>query len=337
GVPVLEEVDAQSQLGYAALTWSASGTLVYVQRRGPDIGNMIVRLTREGAAAPVDTAWVGAFNSLALSPDGRRLAVGSGIGTGLNIWIKQLDRGPFTRLSFGNADRRPVWSPDGRSVAFIRDTVGTSAVYARPVDGSGPDRFMASLDRAIQEVFWSADGEWLLLRTDNGAAGAGDIVGVRTSGDTTPVPLVASEFSELHPALSPDGRWLAYTSNESGILEVYVRPFPNTSAGRWQVSNGGGTEPVWSANGREIFYTQQTGQLIAAQVSPGDNFFVSELRPLFDASALTFDGFHQSYSVTADGRYFLFNSPRSAGQAQSGPQLVWVDHWFTDLRSQLAR
>jgi serine/threonine-protein kinase len=336
-VPVLEEVDTQAQVGYAPLAWSASGTLVYVQRRGPAIGNTIVRLTREGAATPIDTAWLGIFNSLALSPDGRRLAVGSGIGTGLNIWIKQLDRGPFTRLSFGNADRRPTWSPDGRSVAFIRDTVGTSAVYARPVDGSGPDRLMASLDRSIQEVFWSADGQWLLLRTDNGAVGAGDIVGVRTSGDTTPVPFVASEFSELHPALSPNGRWLAYTSNESGTLEVYVRPFPNTSAGRWQVSNGGGTEPVWSANGREIFYADQIGRMIAAQVNPGDNFFVSELRPLFDASALTFDGFHQSYAVTADGRHFLFNSPRSAGQTPSGPQLVWVDHWFTDLRSQLAR
>jgi serine/threonine-protein kinase len=336
-VPVLEEVDAQPQQGFAPLAWSASGALVYVQRRGPAIGTVIVRVTREGVAVPIDTSWVGAFNSLALSPDGRRLAVGSGVGTGLNIWIKQLDRGPFTRLSFGNADRRPVWSPDGRSVAFIRDTVGTSAVYARPVDGSGPDRFMASLDRQIQEVFWSADSRWLLLRTDNGAVGAGDLVGVRTTGDTTPVPLVASEFSELHPALSPDGRWLAYSSNESGILEVYVRPFPNTSAGRWQVSNGGGAEPVWSATGREIFYVAPTGQLMAAQVSTDGNFFVSELRPLFDASALTFDGFHQSYAVTADGRHFIFNSPRFVGQAQLGPQLVWVDHWFTALRSQLAR
>ncbi len=335
-VPVLEEVDAQAN-GFAPLTWSASGALVYVQRRGPAEGNLIVRVTRAGAAAPIDTTWVGTFNSLALSPDGRRLAVGSGIGTGLNIWIKQLDRGPFTRLSFGNADRRPSWSPDGRSVAFIRDTVGTSAVYARPVDGSGPDRFMASLDRQIQEVVWSADGQWLLLRTDNGAAGAGDIVGVRTSGDTTPVPLVASPFSELHPALSPDGHWLAYTSNESGALEIYVRPFPNTSAGRWQVSNGGGTEPLWSADGREIFYAAPNAQLMAAQVNADDNFFVSELRPLFDASALTFDGFHQSYAVTADGRHFIFNSTRSAGQGQSGPQLVWVDHWFTELRNRLAR
>jgi hypothetical protein len=94
---------------------------------------------------------------------------------------------------------------------------------------------------------------------------------------------------------------------------------------------------VWSANGREIFYADPTGRMIAAQVNPGDTFFVSELRPLFDASTFNFDGFHQSFAVTADGRYFLFNSPRSMGQARSGPQLVWVDHWFTDLRSQLGR
>ena len=336
-VPVLEEIDVRVVGGFVPWAWSASGTLVYARRLGPAIGHQIVRVTREGAALPIDTTWVGTFNSLALSPDGRRLAVGSGLGAGLNIWIKHLDRGPFTRLSFGNADRRPAWSPDGRSVAFIRDTVGTSVVYARPVDGSGPDRFMASLDRQIQEVVWSADGQWLLLRTDNGAVGAGDIVGVRTSGDTTAVPLVASQFSELHPALSPDGRWLAYTSNESGVLEIYVRPFPNTSGGRWQVSNGGGTLPVWSGNGREIFYATQTNQLMAAQVSADDNFFVSELRPLFDASAYTLDGFHQSYAVTADGRHFIFNGARSVGQLQSGPQLVWVDHWFTELRNRLAR
>ncbi len=336
-VPILEEVEVRAQIGYAALAWSTSGTLVYVQRQGATVGNLMLMVSREGAAVPIDTTWVGEFNSLALSPGGRRLAVGSGFGTGLNIWIKQLDRGPFTRLSFGNADRRPAWSPDGRSVAFIRDTAGTSMVYSRPVDGSGSDRFMASLDRPIQEIDWSKDGQWLLLRTDNGAVGAGDIVGVRTSADTTPVPLVASQFSELHPALSPDGRWLAYSSNESGIPEIYVRPFPNTDDGRWQVSNGGGTEPAWSANGQEIFYAARGNQMMAAQVSPGRSFFVSELRPLFDGSALNFDGFHQSYSVTADGQHFIFISAQFAGQPQSGPQLVWADHWFTELRSQLRR
>ncbi|HEX9692633.1 MAG TPA: hypothetical protein VGA22_11085, partial [Gemmatimonadales bacterium] len=336
-VPVLENVAARTQNGFAPLVWSPSGTLVYERGTGTVRGNIVVRVARSGTIQPVDSTWYGEFNSLALSPDGRRMAVGSGLGSGLNIWVKQLERGPFTRLTFGNQDRRPLWSPDGRSVAFIRDTAGTTIVYARPVDGSGPDRRMASIDRPVQEVAWSPDGQWLVLRTDNGAAGAGDLVGVRTSGDTTPVPLVASPFSELHPAISPDGRWLAYTSDESGILEIYARPFPNTNDGRWQVSNGGGAEPVWSANGREIFYVNPVRQMMAAQVIPGANFFVSELRPLFDGSALSFDGFHQSYAVTADGQTFLFNSPRFVGQAQAGPRIVWVDNWFTELRELLAR
>ena len=94
---------------------------------------------------------------------------------------------------------------------------------------------------------------------------------------------------------------------------------------------------MWSSDGREIFYADPGGRLVAAQVSAGDNFFVSELRPLFDASTLTFDGFHQSYAVTADSRHFIFNSSGSAGQGPLGPQLVWVDHWFTELRNRIAR
>ena len=94
----------------------------------------------------------------------------------------------------------------------------------------------------------------MVLRTDNQTAGAGDLIGVRVDGDSATVPLVASQFTELHPDISPNGRWLAYTSNESGTNEVYVRPFPNTSDVRWQVSNGGGASPVWSHDGNELFF-----------------------------------------------------------------------------------
>ncbi len=121
-------------------------------------------------------------------------------------------------------------------------------------------------------MVWSPDGHWLVLRTDNGAAGAGDLVGVRSSGDTTPVPLVASSFTELEPSISPDSRWLAYTSNESGANEVYVRPFPGAAGARWQVSTGGGAQPRWSPDGRELFFLDGTAHLMAAQVRPGATF-----------------------------------------------------------------
>ena len=228
--PALE--GAYVSLGRSILTWSPTGTMVYMQGSANSNELDVVRVGRTGAVEMIDSAWHGGFNSLAVSPDGKQIAVGAGLASGtLGIWIKELDHGPFTRLTFGGQDRRPAWSPDGQVVAFIRDTVGGSNVFARRADGSTPEKALARFDRAAQEVTWSPDGQWIRVRTDNGAAGAGDLIGVRTSGDTTKVSLVASEFTELHPAISPDGHWLAYTSNESGINEVFVRPFPGVNAG----------------------------------------------------------------------------------------------------------
>jgi serine/threonine-protein kinase len=336
-VPVLEGVQFNASSGFAQLAWSGSGSLVYVHGTGASPENMIVRVSRAGAVTPFDTAWHGDFNSFALSPDGRRLAVSAQEANGLNIWIKQLERGPFTRLTFGGADRRPFWAPDGRAVAFIRDTANTSVVSARAPDGSGQDRLLVRLDRQIQEAVWSRDGRWIVARTDNGAAGAGDLVGVRVGGDSAPVPIVASPLTELHPAVSPDTRWIAYTSNQSGVNnEVYVRPFGDPSGGRWQVSNGGGSQPVWAPNGRELFYLDGQARLIAAQVQSGPTFTVGTLTPLFDASSYVLDPFHQSYDVTPDGRSFVFAKSRQ--QAGAAPaRLVWVDHWFSEVRDRLKR
>jgi serine/threonine-protein kinase len=335
-VPVLEGVLVQP--GFAQLAWSPAGTLVYVRGSGGTADNELVRVGRDGSTAPVDSAWHGPFASLALSPDGRRAAVSSGTTNGgLNIWVKQLDRGPFTRLTFGGQDRRPTWSPDSKLVAFVRDTGNNSIVLVHPADGSGPDRLLARLDRKVQEIEWSRDGQWLALRTDNGEAGAGDIVGVRTSGEGAPVGLVTSPFTELHPALSRDGRWLAYASNESGTNEVYVRPFPNTSGGRWQVSNGGGYEPRWSADGRELFFLDAGLRLVAADVRAGAAFAVGGLRPLFSTASYFNENFHQSFAIAPDGRSFYFMRSARSSQGSRAPQIVRVDNWFTDLRARLAR
>jgi len=335
-VPVLEGVFVNT--GITQLAWSPAGTLVYLRGTGVATEREMVQVGRDGTAVPIDTAWFGGFNSFALSPDGRRLAVGVGLASGaLGVWIKQLDRGPFTRLTFGGQDRRPAWSPDGQVVAFLRDSLNNSSVFARRADGSTPDRLLARLDRQVQEVTWSPDGRWIVMRTDNGGAGAGDIVGIRASGDTTPVPLVASEFTELHPAVSPDGRWLAYASNESGTNEVYVRPFPTTTGGRWQVSNGGGSQPRWSPDARELFFLNGEARLVAAQVRAAPAFEVIELRPLFDASGFTIDAFHQSLDVLPRGRGFAFMRLRQSSQTPTTAPVVQVDNWFADVRARLAQ
>ncbi len=335
-VPVLEGVEVTVNSGFAILAWSPSGSLVYAQGGGGAIDNAMIRVSRDGAITQIDTAWHGEFNSFAISPDGRRLAAGLGSGGALNIWIKQLDRGPSTRLTFGGQDRRPFWSPDGRMVAYVRDSGNTSAVYGQPADGGGQARPLVRLDRMIQEGEWSRDGRWILVRTDNGQAGAGDILAAPTSGDGAPVPVAASPYTELHPALSPDGRWLGYTSNESGINEVYVRAFPDARGGRWQVSNGGGSEPRWSRSGRELFYLDGDTRLNAVPVRTVPTFAASVGTSLFNASSFVVAGFHQSYDVTPDGRSFVFVSPRRAG-AQGAAQLVWADHWLTDVAARLSR
>ncbi|MBA2291753.1 MAG: serine/threonine-protein kinase [Gemmatimonadales bacterium] len=316
---------------------SRTGTLIYARGTGGGTAEMI-RVNRQGVVSPIDTSWAGAFNSFALATDGRRMAVGTGTtGGGLSIYLKQLDRGAFTRLSFGGQDRRPTWSPDGRTVAFIRDSLNGGGVYGITADGSGDERVLVRIDRPIQEVVWSPDGQWLVVRTDNGTAGAGDLVGIRTNGDTMQVPLVASKFTEMHPAISPDGRWLAYISDESGANEIYVRPFPGTAGGRWQVSNGGGVSPVWAPDSRELFFIDNGSRLVAADLRTTAGFEVVELRPLFEVRGYILDVFHQSFAVTPDGASFIFSRQRSSGAGAAKPTVIMVQNWFTHLNAQLKR
>jgi Tol biopolymer transport system component len=134
---------------------------------------------------------------------------------------------------------------------------------------------------------------------------------------------------------SPDGHWIAYASDESGTFEVYVRPFPNTQAGRWQISNGGGQEPRWSADGRQIYYLDAETRMMAAQVSTRVSFSVNGIQTLFTVPAdVIVDQFHQTYEVSPDDRTFYFLSSRSRRQ---GVRIVWVDNWFSDVRARAGR
>ncbi len=337
GVPVLEKVVLL--FGAPQLAWSASGALVYASGESRANESTVLRVRMDGGLALVDSGWTGLFTSLAVSPNGRQLAIGAGAGAGaLNVWIKQLDRGPFTRATFGGADRRPVWSPDGKTIVFVRDTLGTSVAVARPADGSRPDSIVMQIDRQVQEVEVSRDGKWLVARTDNGTAGAGDLVGKRTSGDTTPVPLVDSPFTELNPAISPDGRWLAYASNESGRNEIFVRPFPNSRDARWQVSTGGGFQPRWAPDGKTLYYIDPGAQrMMAVPVVTTPTFSAGQVRTLFPTTGFTLDGFHTSYDLTPDGTRFLVMAPRQNALSLAAPQLVRVDRWFRDLKAKAAQ
>jgi Tol biopolymer transport system component len=196
----------------------------------------------------------------AISPEGRQVAFQlAPVGGTLGVWIYDLAQGTFSPLGGDSSDSGPFWSPDGRELGFSshRDarTRFYFALYSRPPDQSTEARLLFSdPDDAMHEASWTPDMRWLVYRRGSTeTTGRADLWYVAPHPDSTPHMLLETPFNEWNPALSPDGRWLAYVSDESGAPEVYVRPFPG-SGGRYQVSNTGGMNPVWAKNGREIFY-----------------------------------------------------------------------------------
>jgi len=316
------------------LSLSANGTLIYttggalVSRRG-------YWVTREGVATPADPAWdpQGIIDGVALSPDGKALAVGLIRSGRTDIWVKQLPTGPFSRITFGDTSAvRPVWSPDGREVFYVSDRAGSGVgtPYAHRADGTGIARPLTSSKLDFGQITPSRDGRWLVLRTSGSTAGGGDILGLK-AGDTTLVPLVATAATEFYPALSPDGRWLAYASNESGTMEVYVRPFPETATAKWQVSTAGGSEPVWANSGRELFYVNGKSELVSADIRPGAAFSVGEQHALFSTGPFVRSGAFQSFAVAPDDRRFLM--VREGDASQQG-ELVLAENWLQELRAR---
>jgi eukaryotic-like serine/threonine-protein kinase len=210
-----------------------------------------------------------------------------------------------------------------------RTANGSVYLWTQRADGGAPGAVQLRLKENVFNARWSRDGKWLVFQTDVGAPGAGDILAIRPGTDTTPTPLVATSFTETSPALSYDGRWLAFSSNESGQSEIYVVPFPNTSAGKWAISTGGGTEPLWSHRGTELFYRDASGNLVAVEVNTNPTFSVGRATALFPAAGYTSRGFTQQYAVAPDDRRFLMVRPVGSG---SPDNIIVVENWFEELK-----
>lgn len=313
--------------GWVDLAISNRGTLIYAAG-GPTAGqDELVWVTRDGRTTPIDTAWRTDFGSLALSPDGAALAVGVADAGEFEVWIKRLGLGAASKIGDGGA--HPTWTPDGRAVAFVATTAGAGMkldLFLRRSDGSAPRRLIREEPNQVWEAQYSQDGKWLVYRT------ASDLFAVRTDGDTSRIPLVVTPFAEYTPSLSPDGRWFAYSSDESGTREVYVRPFPNTGTARWQISIAGGSEPVWSRNGRELFYKNGRQELVAVAVPRTATFTMGEQRVLFSTAGydVSLEG-EKTYDVSPDGsRFVMIRLAR-----KSHDQLIVVENFFEELRSRV--
>ncbi len=329
--------------GSVNLSIAGDGTLVYMTGAATSGLARVVWVARDGTVTPVDSTWQ--FDAglpeaaVALSPDDTRMAVKINAGAGENIWVKQLPHGPLSRLTFDSAqDRRPRWTRDGKDIQYISNRSGQWDLWEQPADGTGSPRRLLHLSKSIQEAQRTPDGQWFLLRLGgvSGVTNDRDIVALH-KGDTTTVPVAAEPYDEKAEALSPDGKWVAYESTETGKNEIYVRPFPNVNGGKWQVSTGGGINPVWAHSGRELFYVNGAGKMVAAEVSTAGGFRVGARHPLFSVTdrQLFASPNYASWTVSPDGKRFLMIQVASSGGAHH--DLIVVEHFFQDLKKRMAK
>jgi Tol biopolymer transport system component len=262
----------------------------------------------------------------ALSPDGRAVAVArpDARTARSNLWLIDLARGSNQRLTFGDGeDRYPVWSPDGTRIAFASRRNGEHVLMTISTNGGGHEDKRAMSPQPLQPTHWSVDGRVVLYTTAGSKTGL-DVWALPMTGDGRASPILQSTFNESDAHLSPDGRWLAYVSNESGRDEIYVQPFAQPT-GKWMVSGTGATHPQWRRDGRELVFLSSDGQVMAAPfgASAGDGLRLDTARPLFSM--------HGSSDVmmTWDARRFLVQAPIDL---ERRPELHVVLNWMTELR-----
>ncbi len=343
-VPLFEGVMTKP-FGSADFAISSTGALAYVPGLASNAGGVaeLVYVSREGLITPLDppmTLNPSANPALSLSPDGKRVALDIIGVASPDIWIKQLPSGPLSRLTFdGLGSIRPQWTPDGGSVLYVLNPdSGSQSVWKKRADGSAAAELVWRVPgRAIAEASLSHDGQWLIYRVVE-ANGNRDIYAVRPGRDTVATPLLTAPYSESGAALSPDGKWLAYTSNESGQDEIFVRPFPNTGAGRWQVSTRGGSAARWAHSGRELFFEAPSGDLMVVPITPGTTFVPGEPRRLLPLGGGLFNStIVPYYDITPDDKRFLMVRLASVNQAPGAGQLVVVDNWNEELKAKMGK
>jgi serine/threonine protein kinase len=330
-VPVAEQVG--SYLDYGLFSASDNGVLVYRSGAGQDF--QLTWLNQKGRVLGT-VAEPGRYNSMALSPDGRRVAVSrTNVENTPNwdIWLLDVGRNTSTRLTYDQVRATfPVWSADGSSVVFDTEYAGVRSLYLKLASGAGDERHL--LKSTTGEKFatsCSRDGRFLLYTAEDPDTKS-DLWVLPLQGDRQPIPFLRTEFSESSAQFSPDGHWVAYVSNESGRDEIYVRDFSSgaaqrswDAAGRWLVSRTGGTSPRWRGDGKELFYVASDQKLMSVNISSKPVFQGGAPKPLFQLPAGFIGG-----DVTADGKRFLFGVP--VGQSASVPFIVLLN-WRTNLKN----
>jgi serine/threonine-protein kinase len=304
----------------------------------------LVWVDRQGREEPIP-APPRAYFALRLSPDGTRIALDVRDQEN-DIWVWELARQTLTRLTFDPAnDAFPLWTPDGSRIVFSSPRGGSATnLFWQPADGTGMAERLTTAAIPQFATAFSPDGTRLLLQ-DGGTIGNAEtplafaISILPMDGKGKPAPLIHTPFTIRNADVSPDGRWIAYESNESAQFQIYVQPFPDVNAGRWQISSAGGTKPLWAPNGRELFYVDGTGAVTTVPIQAAAAFSFGKPVRLVDAKY--FHGVQQSrsYDVSRDGQRFLMIKDAGAasgqGSAETTANIVVVINWFDELKQRL--
>jgi serine/threonine-protein kinase len=316
----------------SGFTLSASGTALYTLGTQDLNKSTLVWVSRDGTEAPLAPDWTGAFEYPALAPDGSSIAVSVREAV-TQLWVRRAD-GSRLRISRGDLGSwRPSWAPDGSGFAFTTTNgasseAGANDVYFSPADGSVPPRLLLDMGVGIWEAEFSRDGEWLVVRADDQAS-FGVFHARRLRGDTALTMIYSDSSFNTQLALSPDSRWLAFTSDHSGRSEIYVASFPDMQV-KYPVSQGGGTEPRWAHSGRELFFKSH-GKLMSLPVAAGAGFAPGSARPLFSVAPYANAINRPQYDVGRDDRRFvMIRRPVSATRQE----VVLVEHFFGDLKAK---
>ncbi len=329
--PVLDDVSYWPQNGFAALSFSENGTAAYLTSSAVSRSQSLVWIDRKGNATPVSAA-PGTYEQPRLSPDGKRVAYASKeAGALLDIWVRDLERGTRSRLTHGPATvSAPVWTPDGKRIIYLSERP-VFDLYWRAADESAPEEALLTSRNDKQPTSVSPDGKWLLFR-ESGAETGEDIYVLPLQGEHKPQAWRKTPFNEEAAMYSPDGRWVAYSSNDSARSEVYVQAAAGTG-GRWQISTEGGFEPVWARNGRELFY-RQGDEIMAVPISPGPEFKAGKPAPVFkERFQRRNEG--ANYDVSPDGQRFLI--PREDTQFAAQVRIHVVLNWFEELEKRAGK
>ena len=327
--PVAQDIQESGNTNHASFSASANGTLAYNSGSQSAVGGDLVWIDRSGKRVATVPSPPGRITEFSLSPDGRRIAARIVIAAGnSDIWLGDVDRGILSRFTFGPAAAfMPIWSPDGSRITYTtRDrNVSRYEMFQKPVAGNGPaERLLQTAAANVFAYDWSADGKLLAYAQDDEHTKR-DLWLLPTEGEHRPVLYLQTPYNETSPQFSPDGKWLAYDSDETGQSQVYVQAIPAAGA-KYQISTAGGAWPRWRRDGKELFYIAADQKMMSVPVIIGSAFAPGTPRALFDTSSPLSLFWYQP---SVDGQRFLMLVPP---EGQAAPPITMVLHWQSDLK-----